>query len=132
MEALGPVTCGDTIPTSSSWPIVVTRSSSPTSAPREATGRNSSTPGTRSGHGLDAERPHRRREVPDRSGYQRSQAGRDLRRLLWRIRDARGRDLHPRALCLRDSLRRPFELDHADRVVPGILETAPQGDLVPA
>ena len=75
----------------------------------------------------DAGRPHVGREVPRREGHRRPEAHRHLRRLLRRLRHARGRGVHARRVRGGRVAGRPVEPDHAARFHPRLLGGRPQG-----
>ena len=70
----------------------------------------------------DAGRHHRRRAVADRGRHRRSDARRDLRRQLRRLRDAGGTRLHARPVRRRRRLRGRVEPPHLHEGDPALLE----------
>ena len=79
----------------------------------------------------DARRPAGRGPVRGRSGLGRSGQGRDLRRVLRRLRGPGGRGVHPGRVLLRGRHRGPVQPADAAGVDPAVLE-ADGGGAVPA
>jgi dipeptidyl aminopeptidase/acylaminoacyl peptidase len=73
----------------------------------------------------DAERPHRWRAISCGERHCRLYARRDLRGVLWRLRDAGGPHVHPRGLHSRGLVRGTVEPHYAPELDPAVLG-APQ------
>ena len=74
----------------------------------------------------DAGRSHRRRAVADQGGHRRSEACRDLRRQLRRLRNARGSHVHAGPVRGRRRLRGRIQPDDVPEFDPPLLEAIPR------